>query len=360
MNFLDSIIDKLNFYECKLVRSGDDFDFLLLNVDNRQIIKEFLLEKGFILFKEESNKLNFIKFHNGSLIDIDIDIDIDTLFLQTYFYDIKTTQDLKERYFQNSEKEKICVNTIRYILLLRGFNEKYLNFFIQNRDFILKNGYCLDYLTSLPFKREFKNFEDFLKVMKRDFFYMLKYIKFRYLIRYFEVKFFKKRGKVIAFIGIDGSGKSTIIDILNKNFGYKFFYLGDRSIKFSKLYKIKLLKPISIFMQYFEKFFRVGYIKFLTLKGKHILTDRYYFEINTHGLRGKIYDILYNRLLIKPDLVIVLWADSEEILTRKHEASKEEIEKFNQNINNLPFNNKVIIENINLDKTLNEIVKVLK
>ena len=353
-------LNDLEKFGCKLVRSGSDFDFLLLKKENLEKIKKYLLKNEFILFKKEEKQLNFKKFENGILLDIDIDIDIDTVFFHTYFYDIFIKEELKLKYFQNPLKYKNHINCIRYMFLLRGFNKKYLKFFLEHKDFILENDYCLKYLNKSPFKKEFESFDDFLNVMKRDWKFMIKYIRFKYLIRYLKVKFLKKRGKVIAFIGVDGSGKSTVIKILKENFGYKTFYLGDRSIKFSKLYKIKYLKLISIFIQYFEKLFRVFYIKLLTLKGKHVLTDRYYFESNVSGIKGMIYNILYNKLFIKPDIVVVLWADSDDILKRKQEVNKDEIEKFNKNMKNLPFKNKVLIKNVNLDKTLNEILKVLK
>ncbi|MEO1927631.1 MAG: P-loop NTPase fold protein [Nautiliaceae bacterium] len=353
-------LNDLENFGCKLVRSGNDFDFLLLKKENLEKIKKYLLNNEFILFKEEEKQLNFKKFENGILIDIDINFDIETKFFHTYFYDVFIKGELKLKYFQNPLKYKNHINCIRYMFLLRGFNRKYLKFFLEHKDFILENGYCLKYLTKSPFKKEFESFDDFLNVIKRNWKYMIKYIKFKYLIRYVKVKFFKKRGKVIAFIGVDGSGKSTVIKILKEYFGYKTFYLGDRSIKFSKLYKIKYLKPISIFIQYFEKLFRVLYIKLLTLKGNHILTDRYYFENNISGTKGIIYNILYNKLFIKPDIVVVLWADSEEILKRKKEMSKKDIEKFNKSIDNLPFKNKVIIKNVDLDSALNQILKVLK
>jgi len=360
MDFLTNIIKDLSSYHCKLVRSGSDYDFLLLDATQRDNVKTFLINKGFILFIEEKNKLNFKKYEQQKLIDIDIDTDIDTSFLKTFFYDIETTQALKQRYFTNPDSEKLCINAIRYMLLLRGFDKKYYQFFITHKDFILKHHFCLNYLSKNPFKKEFKSFEDFLGLIKRDTRLMFKYLKFKYIVQFYKVKFFKKKAKLISFIGIDGSGKSTIIDILSRDFGYKSYYLGDRSIKLSKLYQISYLKPISIFIQYFEKLFRVSKLQLYTLRGKHIITDRYYFESNTTTLKGKVYNLLYNKLFLKPDIAIVLYADANTILKRKQEVSKQEIEEFNKHIKNLPFNNKVIIKNENLDTTLNQILEYLK
>ncbi|WP_456471461.1 hypothetical protein, partial [Caminibacter sp.] len=69
-------MNDLEKFGCKLVRSGSDFDFLLLKKENLEKIKKYLLKNEFILFKEKEKQLNFKKFENGILLDIDIDIDI--------------------------------------------------------------------------------------------------------------------------------------------------------------------------------------------------------------------------------------------------------------------------------------------
>lgn len=353
------LIKEIESFGAKLVREGSDLDFLLLDVKKRDKIKDFLLLKGFILFQEDEYSLNFKKYINAKLIDIDIDIDIDTLFVKQFFYDVSTNTELKEKYYENPQKYTPCVNTLRYMLLLRGFNKKYLDFFYKNKEFIIQNNYCLKYLDKTIFRKDFKDFNAFLRVVKRNKLNMFLYIRFEYILRYYKVKFLKKRAKLISFLGIDGSGKSTIIDIVSKDFGYKTIYLGDRSIKFSKLYQIKWLKPLSIFIQYFEKLFRVGYWKFLTFRGKNIITDRYYFEFRGNSFKSKIYGFLYNKLFIKPDLAIVFYNDADVILSRKKEVTKKEIENFNKNIDKLPFENMMKIKNDSLDDTLNQILKVL-
>jgi thymidylate kinase len=354
-------IQALEALSCKLVREGDDFDFLLLDNSQKESVVKYLLDNGFILTHQEKNKMNFKKYENTFLIDIDIDSDIVTEYLQTYFYDVEIVPELVQNYFFNSQKYAKCVNILRYTLLLRGYGKKYRDFFLENKHYIIENNYCLKYLIVSPFKKEFQNFEDFLAVIDRRYSALLKYVKLKYIIKFFQVKFFKKRAKVVTFLGIDGSGKTTVIEHLERDFGYHVFYLGDRSIRFSKLYTISFLKPLSIFIQYFEKLLRVLKIYILTFRGKNILTDRYYyFDGESFSLKGKIYTLLYNKLFIKPDIVIVLWADSQTILQRKQEVSQEEIELFNRSIERLPFKNVYTIKNENLDETLNKIIEILQ
>ena len=355
-----TFIYKLEELGCKLIREGDDYDFLLLKKENKSKVIALLLLEKFVFFKEEKNRLNFKKFHNAKLIDIDIELDIDTQFLQTFFYDIETTQTLKESYFEDTKREQVCVNTLRYLLLLRGYESKYYNYFIEHKEEIVERKYCLEYLTKGAFRRDIRSFEDFLKVVSREPLSLFRYLKFNYLVRFYKLKVVRKRGKIVTFLGIDGSGKSTIIEILEKSFGYESYYLGDRSIRFSSLYKKSYLKPFSIFVQYFEKLFRVFSIYIKTLRGKNILTDRYYFQNTTEGFKGVLYNFLYNKMFLKPDMVIVLYDDAEIILQRKQEVSAQEIEKFNMEIASLPFTNIQSIRNRDIDDTLNKILELLK
>ena len=52
-------LDELEKLGCRLVRKGEDFDFLLLNKNNKEKVENYLINNGFVLFKKEKNKLNF-------------------------------------------------------------------------------------------------------------------------------------------------------------------------------------------------------------------------------------------------------------------------------------------------------------
>ena len=357
MNYLDNIIQTLQEkYSCNLLRKGDDIDFGLLDISKREEILNFLKSEDFICTFNTKSKMNFVKFYNQKVIDIDIDIELNTDYLNQFFYDIKIKKEYQKEYFKNPKKMNIAINTLRYMLLLRGFDKKYYQFFIENRKIIEKNNYFLDYLNKSPFKKDI-NFDGFLKVISRNPVYMFKYLKFKYLLNYYKVKLFRKRKFFVAILGIDGSGKSTIINHL-KQVGFKSVYLGDRSIKFSNFYKNRYFKPISFLFQYFEKLF-------LTIKAKlysykySIVTDRYFYWDKKDSLKDKVYSFLYNKLFVKPDITFVLYNSPDIILKRKREVSKEEIEKFNKNIDNLPFKKIVKIKNDDIDTTLNLILKKL-
>ncbi|SFV55006.1 hypothetical protein MNB_SM-7-641 [hydrothermal vent metagenome] len=357
------IIKRVEQLGAKLLRDDKDIDFGLINRDNQRSIYDFLMNEGFVCFFQTKKKMNFKKFKFSKLIDIDVDMDINTDYLKQFFFDIDIKKDFERAYFLNPQMYQVAMNTVRYFMLLRAYDKKYHHFLISHRKEIVRNNFFLDKLTKNPFRREV-DFDSFLKITKRDILTILKFLKFHYIIYIFFKKvrnsLFKRGRRLIAFVGVDGSGKSTIIKILSKELGYKSVYLGDRSIKFTSLYQNRYLKPFSFLIQFFEKFFRVFYLRFFSKGGEYILCDRYYFyEDNKKDsrLKSKLYNLLYNKIFIKPEKVFVLWNDPTIILSRKKEVSLKEIEEFNQKIEKLPFKNIIKIKNDDLDETLNQILK---
>ena len=347
MNYLDNIVQTLQTqFNCNLLREGDDIDFGLLDISKKNDICDFLKIEDFICTLNTKSKMNFIKFYNKKIIDIELN----TYYLTQFFYDIKIKKECQKEYFKNPKKMNIAIYTLRYMLLLRGFDKKYSQFFIENKEVIERNNYFLGYLNKSPFK----NFGVFLKVISLNLVYMFKYLKFKY---YYKVKFFRKRKFFITILGVNGSSKSTIIDHL-KQVGFRSVYLGYRSIKFSNFYKNRYLKPISFIFQYFEKLFLTAKAKLYSYKYP-IVTDRYFYWDKKDSLKYKVYSFLYNKLFIKPDITFVLYNKPNVILKRKQEVSKEEIDKFNKHIDNLPFKKNVKIKNNDIDTTLNLILKKL-
>jgi len=364
--YKDYLIFKLGKLGANLLRDDQDIDFGLIEKEKKEDICQFLYEEEFVNFKNSITKMNFKKFYKGQLIDIDIDIDINNEFTQRFFYDIRIKEEFVKKYFSYPEKNDIAMNTLRYFLLLRGSeNEKYRNFFLDNRDEIVLNGFYFRYINEVPLRKKI-NFEEFYALVNRSKSTLFKYIKYKYILYMliFKIKNILplrgKRGRIIAILGIDGVGKSTIVDILSKSLSCKKVYLGDKSIKYRKIYKLKSIKIISIFVQYFEKLFRIVHLKLLTLRGVTVITDRYYFETENNSLKSKVKSLMYNKLFIKPDVVVVLYAEPKTILKRKNEVTAKEIYEFNKNISTLPFKNILKIKNDNLDDTLNKLLLLFK
>ena len=179
-------------------------------------------------------------------------------------------------------------------------------------------------------------------------------------------RWLRPTGVSLAFCGLDGAGKTTIIDELNNIFvgllkPKKVFYgywrpmvlpeikvlLGkkvthDPAIK--ELQKGKTiiegakktkgvigstLKMLYYCLDYMLAPLRYGQIE---SRGGVVLFDRHYIDMVVHPLRFEMnlpqwpFLLLY-KIISKPDYTFFLYCSSEEILQRKQEFSKEEIEK---------------------------------
>lgn len=173
-------------------------------------------------------------------------------------------------------------------------------------------------------------------------------------------------GVSVAFCGLDGAGKTTILDILNKAFvdllkERKVFYhywrpfllpeirelfgkansksgnegklqrqvqIEDKPVK--KTLKNVLISHVKLI--YYNLDYILGRIKYLGIRarGGIALFDRHYIDMVVHPDRfGMCLPLWYLKLFYKiwptADLTIFLWATPEEIHKRKVEFTKEQI-----------------------------------
>ena len=149
---------------------------------------------------------------------------------------------------------------------------------------------------------------------------------------------------VIAFMGVDGSGKSTMINALKKKLKTKFSkirYLHLRPYLFllDKRTVVKNPHQISRTNYKFINFFRILiwlfmyrlYFKFLSFQKKElILFDRYVHDILIDNVRynfnlSKNFMSKILELFPKPDLWVYLNAPKHILNKRKQELSKDEL-----------------------------------
>lgn len=199
-------------------------------------------------------------------------------------------------------------------------------------------------------------------VRRRSFTAALK-SKFTYIKDTFN-DLIKRRGYIVTFSGVDGAGKSTIIEIVKENIETKYrkkvVLLRHRpgvlpilsAIKHgkSKAEKIagktlprqgKNRSPLSSTLRfsYYYLDYLIGqiyvYFRYI-LRGKIVLYDRYYFDFINDAKRSnievnrKLSKALY-RFVMKPKLNIFLYAQPETILARKQELKAEDIKELTQN-----------------------------
>lgn len=177
-------------------------------------------------------------------------------------------------------------------------------------------------------------------------------------------------GFSIGFTGPDGSGKSTVIDLLIKNLGNVFrkahAYYHFRPTLFGNLgevaYSAGMKKSVDrdysnphrgnktgilsslLRLLYYAVDYIIGYwikVKVVTRITRVVIFDRYYTDIICDSRRSRIYlpvKFLYGfgKIFI-PSLNynILLTASPQVILSRKVELSAEEIEKINKKIDYL-------------------------
>lgn len=207
-----------------------------------------------------------------------------------------------------------------------------------------------------------------------------------------------RRGFMVTFSGVDGAGKSTVIDIVKYNIERKYrkevVLLRHRpgilpilsAIKHGKQTAEKIagdtlprkgsnnnpLSSIARFMYYYLDYM-IGqvyvYLRYI-VRGKIVLYDRYYFDFINDAKRSNIQinrnvaKALY-LFVMKPKLNIFLYAEAETILARKQELNAADITEMSGNYRSLFDELKLkfkksyytSIENNILDETIAAVLK---
>lgn len=208
-----------------------------------------------------------------------------------------------------------------------------------------------------------------------------------------------QKGFIMTFSGVDGAGKSTVINhtrtMLEKKFRKQVIVLRHRPSLFPILSawihgkkaaeekaastlprqgkNSSKLSSLLRFMYYLADYL-IGqfyvYAKY-TAKGYIVLYDRYYFDFiedpkRTNLQLPRAFTRFFYRFIYKPEVNIFLHADVASILKRKQELAPEDIEHLTGAYKNLfkQFDEKyreqyIAIENEDLDKTLASIQKMV-
>jgi thymidylate kinase len=206
------------------------------------------------------------------------------------------------------------------------------------------------------------------------------------------------KGLIVTVSGVDGAGKSTIIEDLKNNFVQKFrkkvVVIRHRPSIFPILsaWKYGKTKAESMaaerlprqgtntssilsllrFLYYYSDYLFgqvYVYMKYV-LRGYIVIYDRYYFDFigdskrSNLKLNTKVVTWLYT-FIYKPELNVLLYAAPEMILKRKQELTKEDIQQLTHDyrflFNKLSVSNDsskyISIDNVNRSETLDIIIK---
>jgi len=224
--------------------------------------------------------------------------------------------------------------------------------------------------------------------------------KWNYLVDTVRDKFFR-HGMIFTFSGVDGAGKSTVIDqikqTLEELYRKQVVVLRHRpsilpilsTYKFGKQQaeeratttpprqggNVNRISSILRFAYYFtDYFFGQCYIWMrYIIRGKIVIYDRYYFDFMLDAKRSNInlssaVAKFFYPFITKPRLNFFLYATPEVIRQRKNELPVQVIEELNQSYleefhqREMSSNHSryITIENINLDSTLQLIMDEYK
>ncbi|WP_291287474.1 hypothetical protein [Flavobacterium sp.] len=379
-----------------LLSSNSDIDILINKGLSESIFK--LVKNHSLVIKVSQNKKSFMNTLQLVMIDGSI-LSIDLIWV------------LKRRniVFMDAKKALTNAGTNNYGVKSLSFidTQSYLNaFYILNNSLvpekykmheeqgacqIVKNNddqdICLnktDLLKQLRKKRENKGFYYF-----RNLFYYL----YDTIFRSFS------KGYVITFSGVDGAGKSTIIEnvknMIEKQLRKPVVVLRHRPSVLpiiSVLFRGKKaqesfentlphlgtnksrLSSLIRFAYYYADYFFGQFVIFIkyTIRGYVVIYDRYYFDFIEDSKRSNLnlskkIPFLGYKLLLKPRFNFFLFADSSTILSRKKELDEKLINELTTNYCSLFSKLEKIsrttvyktIENKEMDLTLNIVLQTL-
>ena len=352
MNYISDLIKKLKkdgFYILRMPeKEGEDIDIYYEDLNKA---RKYFLRQGFIITNIKKNFFEAVRYVNNQLIIIEV---ANTL-LRSLKLNVKLKEECIKNYIQNPRENDLWLRSIKYLTSLRT-DKKSFEFFMKNKKTLKKNNYFLECLESNSFK-----FIDIDMLFNNKYLFVYHSLGIKFLANMALKKFLYhlnsiKEHSIYSVMGVDGVGKSTIIYYLEK-YNFKSVYMGFKGFYFENFYKKiigknKLFTILVHFMVFIENWIRVFKSKYYNLKGYNVIWDRNpYIE---YSYNTKFFAPLYKYFFPKVK-TFILYANSDEIVKRKREKNLKEIEKEQKYLKNVK--DAILIENLNLDETLNKILK---
>lgn len=413
--FLSYLNNNFNYcilrnYEEYPEKMGNDIDILIEDEKVKNIINK--LEKYFneneLLYKIKTKNntfLSIICFYESddeSIESIQIDIWTKIMWRGIEWIDVKYILNTKIKYkdfYVPCEGCEVAITVFKELVANGIVKEKYYNSLTkklkEDKDNFYKAlynsfGKYIDKIYSYICKSEYKELNTQQSKVRNK-------LRLRFPYKYLVNSFirigkkinniFKPRGKLVAFIGPDGSGKTTFIDLSEKHFkklydGTKKYHIRfnilpelktgrgissmkgrvnkDSSKKLKRSIISKLVSWFVVLYYTFEYFIGRIPLKKYKIKNYIVFYDRYYYDFFVQPIsRELIYK--FRKILLffvkTPDIVIHLEADAENVYKRKQELSIKEIEMQNTILKKLLNNSKNVFRVRNENKSIAEIDK---
>ncbi len=405
LKFSDESISKLDQHT--------DLDILINESNLKSILPAIKNDPSVLKIKQESKNTMtqlFIFFKDSSFLQIDF---LFGFYRKTLEYLNKS--EVMEHAVVNKDDIRVCANhhLLEHVFLFQHLNgaaipEKYIQHFkkLPPEEYLR----LIDYLNG-KYKISCKSIECLGVFNEKSLEKIQANIslqrensglnRFRNVFKYWNDVFKSirnKRGFTITFSGVDGAGKSTIIqeikEILEDKFRRNVVVLRHRPSvlpilsaykhgkeKAEKIAadtlprtgknKSKIASMVRFSYYYVDYILGQVYVKMkYHWRGYAVLYDRYYFDFIIDGKRSNI-DLpggipkFFYRFVYKPPLNLFLYADPQTILKRKQELPSESIVELTKDYKNLfedLSQNKstdkryISVENIDKEKTLKTII----
>jgi thymidylate kinase len=393
----------LKFYlpEFSNLPLSSDLDLVIAQSELKEI-ESFVESHLLVNHSEKINKsfMNTIKIHfnDSSFLSIDLIND----FIRKGRRYLSASTVLENATEENNVVRPSILDDIQYAQHFYTLNtsaipEKYMTIFkekleIKNKTEIYLNSFNRRYHSNFKSVMETFSFSINKKKMIKRYIkskfnqsYLVQCIKY---LKDLIIDLQKNKGFIVTFSGVDGAGKTTIIDIVKKQFEQKYrkevILLRHRpgilpiisSIKYGGSKNAELeaskrlprqgtnnnkLSSLIRFSYYFiDYIFGQIYIYFkYILRGKIIIYDRYYYDFINDSKRSNItlertFIKSLFKFIYKPKFNFYLYNDPEVILRRKQELKKKDIialnEKYKSLFNEYNFNQKGAYIQIKNDK----------
>lgn len=432
LKFTKYLFETLNQYDYALLKfieksvyevsEASDLDILIDKKNLSTILKQLRQFQGISKWTEsrKSSMIQlFIYFEDGKFLQVDLlykFIRTNTVYLDKSEI-LNQKVQTHEGIFTTSQKHLFEHVILFNFLNFSGLSPKYVRYF-GNKNAVEQAGF-IDYFNKkyktniqTPSNRDadkigtIEQLEKFDKTIRANIYKKILLLKQNQGINklknnydYFMDKAkssLQDKGLVITFSGVDGAGKTTIMDnteqLLKEKYKAKIVRLRHRpqilpilsAYKYGKAEAEKraaetmprtggnksgigsLVRFVYYYLDYLLGQF-VIYFKY-TLRGYTILYDRYYFDFivdfrrSNININPKVPKFLYN-FVFKPDINIFLYASPEVILKRKQELPSDEIVTLTKNYKALfsELDKKsskakyIAIENIVLEETMAKI-----